>query len=351
MRRRDTLVGLGALGLGTCLGGCRGSSLAQGTGTPGLKDTAPYPLGVAVMIGQLDDPEWTRAVTRNFSRLTAEWEMKMEYFLQILKPLQFDRAEAFLAFATTHNMQLHGHTLIWYAEDGGPVMRKHLNNKDAFITDYVAYITNVMVHFKGRIRSWDVVNEPITANGSGLRPCIWHDMMGEDYIGIAFEAAHQADPQCDLFLNEYDLELTPAKRHTFLNLVDRLRKNGAPIHGLGSQTHIDANLPKGAILNAVRDLRSTGLKIHMSEIDIGLKDGKKPIIGGEKRQAELLEEILKAYDEVPKAQQFGITFWGLRDKDSWRNRQRTGLDVLEDHPLLFDDDAQPKPLAQVFFKP
>lgn len=340
MRRRDTISGIAALSL---LGACRDASGAAPIALSPLKQTLPFPIGTCGMIGHLKNPDWIATTKTHFSRLSAEWEMKMEYMAEGGKAVNFDRPDAFVNFAQSHGLLMHGHTLIWYAQDGG-FEDAYRNRSDAdFINGYVDYIATVMGRYRGRVASWDVVNEPITDDGQSVRDCIWKRRMGEDYMGIAFEAAHEADPKAIRVLNEYHLELKPQKRKTFLQLVDRLLHNGAKIDALGCQTHIDAALPKGAISAALKDLSATGLKVFMSEIDISTKPDFRLGLDPVTRQAEILDELLNAYDQIPKAQQMGLTFWGVRDEDSWLNRDN--LNAKDDQPLLFRGAFAPKPLA------
>ncbi len=316
---------------------------------PPLKSLSPYPLGVAVRASDLRDPTWTTLATTHFSRLTPEWEMKMEYLLRDDGQLQFDRADQFVAFAQKNGMAMHGHTLIWYDQPGGSSFARLAGKPDAFLNAYVTYITAVMGRYKGQIGGWDVVNEPVWDDGRGLRPCLWQKVLGDDYIGLALEAAHRADPQALLFINDYNLELTPAKRRTFLKMCEGLLRDGAPLHGIGTQTHIDSGLPPGALIDAIRDLASLGLKVHVSELDISVREAHPAnIVAPRLHQIALIEALLKVYGDLPARQRYGVTLWGLRDSDSFLNRQQTAL--LPDEPVLFDKAGRPKPMAQTFAK-
>ena len=339
MRRRALLGGLAGLGL------TGATSCAAYGDIPALKSLASYPLGVAVRRPQLDDPAWTSLAATHFSRLTPEWEMKMEYVLQPGGSLQLDRARAIADFARHHGMAMHGHTLIWYAQDGA--WFQALRSKpDAFLNAYVAYIQGVMMPFKGWIGGWDVVNEPVWNDGHDLRPCLWREVLGDDYIGLALEAAHQADPQATLFINDYNLESTPKKRARLLKLCEDVLKKGAPLSGIGTQTHIDASLAKGALTAALKDIASLGLKVHVSEVDISLHVPSQGDVAEPRRaQIALLEELVTAYDALPQAQRYGLTFWGLRDSDSWLNG-KDNKSLVPDEPLLFDGKGRVKPLAQ-----
>jgi endo-1,4-beta-xylanase len=316
---------------------------AQQTPLPPLKSLAPWPLGTCVQTPQLTDPQWIQLATTHFNRLTPEFEMKMETVLQKDGSLRFERPDSIVAFAKAHGMAVHGHCLIWYAEDGG---RFNELTGNAFLNTYVDYIQRVMGRYAGFIRTWDVVNEPVTDEGSTLRDCLWSQKLGEDYIGLAFTAAQEADPHAVLLMNEYNLEYTPKKRATLLRAAERALKNGAPLHGIGTQTHIGGDVPPGAIRAAIRDIASLGLKIHVSEVDITLHEDH-PVNAVEPRadQLRVLDELVQAYHDVPAAQRVGMTFWGVRDSDSWQNAGPHPRPIF-DEPLLFDKYGRPKPVAR-----
>ncbi len=328
-------------------GFCAAPALAQQSSLPPLKSAAPWPLGTCARVLQFDDPQWVALTTTHFSRLTPEWEMKMEYVLLPDGSLRFDRADRIVDFARAHGMAVHGHTLIWYAEDG--VYFRKLTG-DAFRKAYSAYIHGVVGRYRGTIRTWDVVNEPILDDGSALRDCLWTQQLGEDHVALALTAAHEADPDALLLINDYNLEYTPKKRATLLKLAERVLKAGAPLHGIGTQTHVAGDVPPGAIRAALRDIASLGLKIHVSEVDISRHE-QRPVNAVEPRldQLRVIDELVAAYHEVPAAQRLGMTFWGVRDPDSWLNNGHEKR-LIPDEPLLFDRLGRPKPLARELVK-
>ncbi len=342
--RRTLLKALGALTGAGAIAACNGK--AQPTPPPfsPLKNFAPYRIGVCGMSVDFNDPQWTQMVGEHFTRFVPEWEQKMEYVLQKDGSLQLDRAMAQANFARAHGMTMHGHTLVWYAQDG-EYFQRLANRPEAFLTAYADYIGGVVKAFRGVCDGWDVVNEPILDDGSGLRDCLWRKVLGDDYVGLAFEAARQADPNAVLFLNDYNLEYYPAKRRRFLQLCEHLLKTGAPLTGVATQTHVAVDVPKGAIRDTIRDLGALGLKVYVSEIDISLRaDKPMPAREGRLEQLRILEEIVTAYDRLRPEQQHGITFWALRDKDSWLNRDKK-LQWSKDEPVLFDDAGAAKPMA------
>jgi endo-1,4-beta-xylanase len=332
---RRALLG-GALALAACKG--RAQVPPRGP-APALRGIAPFPVGCAVMSGQLADPAFASLLARQVSQLTPEWELKMEYVLKDDGTFRFDAPDAIAAFARAHGMRLMGHTLVWYAQK--PVAFARIDGqRRAFEGAYRNYVLAVAGRYRGIARGWDVVNEALDADGA-LRDCLWRSNLGEDYVRLAFEHAAEADPDAVLLLNDYDLESRPAKRAGFLRLAESLLKAGAPLKGLGTQSHMQAGLEPGRFTAALRELASLGLPIHVSEIDISLGGGLFPDRSERlTRQARLYGEAAEAFTALPARQRFGFTIWGLRDQDSWirRNEHQTG-----DAPLLFDDAGQAKP--------
>ncbi len=179
--------------------------------TPALKSVAPCPVGCAAMAHHLRDPVFAALLTRHFSQITPEWEMKMEYILpegtSATDPSgwRWDRPDAIAAFAKTHGMRLHGHTLVWYAEK--PPAFTAIDGQPNFEAAYRGYITEAASRFKGVATSWDVVNEPVKDDEPGLREHLWSKNLGQDeHMLIAYESAAAADPGAVLFLNDYFLE-------------------------------------------------------------------------------------------------------------------------------------------------
>ncbi|MDB5470411.1 MAG: 1,4-beta-xylanase [Caulobacter sp.] len=305
-----------------------------------LKSLAGFPVGCAVMTGHLTEPAFATLLTRHFSQITPEWEMKMEYICGDDGALRFEAPDALAAFARAQHLRLHGHTLVWYANI--PKAFAELDVRRAsFAEAYRNYIANVVTRYRDVAPGWDVVNEPIEDNDSGsLRQSLWSARLGDtDHIRRALDHAREADPKAVLFINDYNLELNPKKRTAFLRLAETLLKAGAPLGGLGTQTHLAADLSAGAVAGCIKDLASLGLALHVSEMDVSVAWAKGlPRRAAETRQAELYAEAMGAFMALPARQRYAFTLWGLRDPDSWHRR-----DKPKDAPLLFDDAGAPKP--------
>jgi len=258
---------------------------------PALKSVAPAPFGTAIKAMQIDDPDWVALARAQVSQLTPEWEMKMEYVLADgLDRPRFDRSDRIAAFAARHGMALHGHTLIWYSQ--GAEAFAGLAGA-AFDRAFDGYVAAMAGRYRGKVRSWDVVNEPILDDGSGMRDCHWSARYGHDgYILRAFEQARAADPDAVLFLNEYNQESVPAKGVQFLKLVERLLKAGCPLQGLGLQSHLWIDIPEGALRAFMREAAQFGLPIHVSELDCTLRtENRLDLRGAGQRIAGLGAEL------------------------------------------------------------
>ena len=329
------------LGAAAALAACDRQALGQDRGVPpALKDLADFPVGCCAMTAQLADPAYSILFLRHFSQLTPEWEMKMEYILQADGSFRWAAPDALAAYARENGLKLFGTTLVWYSQDS-EAFRRLEGDRRAFASAYRNYILAVAGRYRGQARGWDVVNEPVAEDGEGFRDCLWSQNLGmEDYMVRAFEHAKEADPDAVLFLNEYNLESLPKKRATFMRLVERLLARGAPIGGLGTQTHLAVSNRPGQVTTAIKELAGFGLPIHVSELDVTYDAGRSPLrpLNGAERQAALVAETAEAFLALPAAQRFGFTLWGLRDQDSWLRKEQTS-----DRPLLFDDQGEPKP--------
>jgi endo-1,4-beta-xylanase len=344
--RRAVVASLGALALSACGRESRGQSEPYPPPRP-LRAACPAPAGCAVTAERLADPADAVLIAAQFSQLTPEWQLKMEYVLAQPGRLRFDAPDAIARFAHAHGLRFFGHTLAWYAEKPEAFVRLD-GQGAAFAKAYGDYITAVVGRYQGLAVGWDVVNEAVAEDGDGLRECLWSRNLGRlDYMHLAFEHARAADPGAVLLINDYNLESRPKKRATFLRLVEDLIKAGAPVGGLGTQSHIAADLAPGAVREAIADLARLGLPIHVSELDISLRRGRGLFTGEadlEQRQLRLAEEVGEAFAALPPGQRFALTVWGLRDPQSWLRGERENPAPPWDAPLMFDDTGRAKPV-------
>jgi endo-1,4-beta-xylanase len=215
-----------------------------------------------------------------------------------------------------------------------------------------AYVTGMVTHYKGKVKAWDVVNEIMNDGASGLRTSsntnsgvgaagtggvfYWTDYLGRNTALKAFNYAHSADPTALLFINDYNLESNSVKLDSLIALVKEIQNKGGHVDGIGTQMHISLNTTTASIDAMFAKLAATGLKIRVSELDIALNTAKSSSFTATSamytQQAALYHFVVASYkNNIPKAQQYGITVWGVADSDSWINTSTN-----PDFPLLFD---------------
>jgi len=217
------------------------------------------------------------------------------------------------------------------------------------------FITTTVTRYKGKIKAWDVVNEPMSDGTGALRDTgnytiptpnvngqfLWSEYLGRNFGLKAFQYAKAADPNALLFINEYNLEYE-YKLDSLISYVHELIGKGAKIDGIGTQMHINLQTSQASIDNELIKLANTGLMVRISELDIALNTNKvnpfTPTTAMLTAQAALYKYVVQSYlKNVPKAQRFGITVWGLTDNESWINTPTS-----PDYPLLFNQNLTKK---------
>jgi endo-1,4-beta-xylanase len=214
------------------------------------------------------------------------------------------------------------------------------------------WIRASVTRYPGKVKAWDVVNEPYTdgspvlRNGTGTTgdAYYWAEWLGRNYITKAFNYAREYDGTADLFLNDYNLELNPAKLDSFVALASQLKTQGVPVTGVGTQMHININTDKAGIDAMFIKLAATGLKVRISELDIRINPsnmaGFTPTQTLLEQQAAMYKSVLQSYyRNVPAAQRYGVTVWGITDNFSWY----VTTQGREEFPLLFDPNYRKKP--------
>jgi len=210
-----------------------------------------------------------------------------------------------------------------------------------------AHLTAEMQHFKGRVVSWDVVNEAIDDGSGYLRPSKWEKCIGLDYVAQAFAAAAQADPEAELYYNDYGIE-KPAKRAKAIRLIRSLKKQGLRVDGIGIQGHWHLDqIPYQELDDAIHAFHEEGLKVMVTELDLDVIPAGHPNPYAKVCPPEVLKRESSQYGALfallnrDASMISRVTFWGLDDAHSWLGRP--------DHvnyPLLWDHKARPKPALE-----
>jgi endo-1,4-beta-xylanase len=295
---------------------------------------------------------YTRLVAEQANILVAENAMKWHRLRPTATTFDFTQADKLMRFAGLAGQRVRGHNLCW--QESIPAWVKTTATKDNAKQLLVNHIQTVAGRYRGRIHSWDVVNEavnPKDGRGDGLRKSPWMEWLGPEYLEIAYTTAAQADPDAKLTYNEYGIELdTPedsAKRAFVLMLLRRFKARGIPIHAVGIQSHLQANGPQpGAGLVAfIREARAMGLEAYVTEMDVNTH--KLP--GGPELQDAAVAEVYKNYLGLVLAEPnvLAALTWGITSAHSWINQNRESWSVRPDgarqRPLPFDDNLQPTP--------
>ncbi|MBA4139638.1 MAG: endo-1,4-beta-xylanase [Segetibacter sp.] len=307
-----------------------------------LQITLPFPIGASVSISLLqNNTKYSNLAKKEYNSLTAENAMKFAGLHPSQNTYTWTDADYFVNFAQANNKRIHGHTLLWHQSLPSWVTN-FVGDSTAWENLMKAHIQTVVAHFKGKVASWDVVNEAFEDNGS-LRNSIWRQKLGNDYVARCFQYAYQADTSVLLFYNDYGHEYSSTKRAAIINMLNTFKSRGVPVHGIGLQFHTNYTQSDANIAAAITAAAGTGLKVHISELDVALNAGNNPALtltaSLAEQQATKYKFIFKIYNAIPAAQKFGITTWNIGDADSWIPRQYN----RPDWPLPFDGNYLRKP--------
>ncbi|MDR2805987.1 MAG: endo-1,4-beta-xylanase [Dysgonamonadaceae bacterium] len=337
-----------------------------------LKDaySGKFLIGAAIntKISSGQDTASIRILKKEFNSITAENCMKSESLQPEKGNFYFDEADRYVKFGEENGMTIIGHCLIWHSqapqwfftdENGQDVSREEL------IQRMKDHITTVVSRYKGRIKGWDVVNEAILDDGS-WRNSKFYQIIGEDFVKWAFEFAHEADPECELYYNDYSMA-HEGKRNGVVNMVKKLQAQGVKVDGIGMQGHFGLQFPDfNEFEKSLAAFADLGCRVNITELDFSVLPAPDPRVGADvaanfeyrqslnpyseglpdsiatqlyRRYEDLFALLLKHADHVDR-----VTLWGVTDDASWRNdwpvRGRT------DYALLFDRNYQPKPVVK-----
>jgi endo-1,4-beta-xylanase len=343
--------------------------------TPQLAQSAPakdilrsVPLGSAVRLSALrEDTRYRATFLREFDSLTAENGMKMAALQPHRGRFDFTAADELVDFARRNDKAIHGHALVWglslplWLVDHGatdelglrlpPIVLPRLPGalgrglsegatlltgwrRDELLSVMRTHISTVMRHFAGDVAEWDVVNEPMAADG-GPAPSVWRRFIGPDYVELALRSARAADPKAKLFINEYGVEGPGRKLEGLVELVRDLQKRNVPLDGIGLQmhSHILGFHDQKTLEWTMRRFAAMGLEVQVTEMDVGTS--LLNVTGSDRltRQAEAYGAAARACNAVKACKRF--TTWGITDRLSWIGSGEA--------PLLFDTAYKPKP--------
>lgn len=269
-------------------------------------------MGAAVADHLLNVPAAREVLAREYNVLTAENVMKPINLHPSRGNWNWAPADRLVNFAQENGQKVHGHTLLWHVNHPGWMNQ----------ADIKTHIETVVARYKGKVQSWDVVNEVISDSG-GLR-----SQWNYSLIANCFRWAHAVDPDAKLYINEFNIEDGRPKSDDLFDLVEQLLQDGVPIHGVGFQCHFNTEwTPASALLVTLNRFKALGLEVAVTEFDCEMKGST----GTPSVQATHYSNLVSSA-KAAGAKKF-IT-WGFTDGSTWLTGKK---------PLPFDEQYNKKP--------
>lgn len=344
-------------------------------GTPeekGIKDAFAdnFYIGAALNEAEIRgiDTTGVEIIKKHFNSIVAENCMKSEEIHPEEGVYNFELADKFVEFGEANDMFIIGHCLVWhsqlakwfpYDENGNYVTPEVLKQR---MKDH---ITTIVTRYKGRVHGWDVVNEAIVEDGS-YRKSPFYEILGEEFIPYAFECAHAADPDAELYLNDYGMNVK-GRRDTYVKIIKDLQSRGIRIDAIGMQGHMGMDYPDFTEFEeSLKAYAGTGINVMITEWDMSAlptvnmganvadveaynammnpyPDGLPEDVAAvwNERMKTFMDMFVKYSDVITR-----VTAWGVSDNDSWKNNWPMRGRV--EYPLLFDRNLQPKPFLNEY---
>ena len=303
-------------------------------------------LGTAMNARALEsDPRYGPTAAAQFNMMTTEGEMRWAYTEPQLGVRDFSAADKLVDYARANRMKVRGHNLVWHDENP-QWLEDGQFDRDQLKSILRAHILAVVGHFRGRVSQWDVVNEPLDADGS-FRDSVWLRGIGAGYIGLAFRWAHQADPSARLFINDYSLESPGPKLDGMVRLVSRLRARGVPIGGVGFQCHFGlgsaiTSTTGGSLESAMKRFDDLGVRTAVTELDVSIS--ADPSSDELRDQGAVYGRVLAACMHTRTCHT--VVVWGFTDAHSWI----PSVNPSKGAATLFDADYEPKPAYSTWMR-
>lgn len=367
MKNRLSIAAMGVLALTAC------TQPKQSVVTPTLKDVFAdqFLVGCAINqwqvageAGAMDDS----LIRTHFNSVVAENVMKCEVIHPQEDVYDFTLADAFVDYAEKNNMHIVGHCLIWHSQCAPWFHKDSLGNlvdAETLKQRMKEHITTIVTRYKGRIDGWDVVNEAIEGDGS-WRKSLFYEILGEEFIELAFRYAHEADPEAELYYNDYAMNM-PGKRATVVKMVNDFKAKGIRIDAIGMQSHMGMDYPDfKEYEESLEAYAATGCKVMITELDMSAL----PTVNQTANISDTVafQKALNPYPEVLPDSVSAIwnarmdsvfnlykrhadkitrvTAWGVQDENSWKNNWP--MKGRREYPLLFDRDGKAKPFLEKY---
>ncbi|MEU0597057.1 endo-1,4-beta-xylanase [Streptomyces sp. NPDC006393] len=331
----------GALAAALVAGGVATGPAAQAhERTPSLADLAHRQgryFGSATDNPELTDSAYTKILGSEFDMITPGNGMKWENTEPQQGVFDWSKGDEIVKLARANHQQVRAHTLVWHSQ-----LPAWLTSREWTPSELRAvlkkHITAEVRHYRGKVYSWDVVNEAFNEDGT-YRDTIWYKTLGPGYIADALRWAHEADPHAKLYLNDYNIEAVGPKSDAYYNLVKQLKAEHVPLDGVGFQTHLALQYGyPTTIEDNLRRFSRLGLDTALTEVDVRMQlpatDEKLA------EQATWYGDLTRACLAVRRC--VGVTVWDFTDKYSWI----PGVFAGEGAALPWDEQLRPKPAYQ-----
>jgi endo-1,4-beta-xylanase len=353
------------IALGFIMSGCNNTPEQESSTFKAAFD-GEFLMGTALNVDQIAgaEPRAIEIAKKQYNSIVAENCMKMEEIHPEEDVYYWEDADAFVEFGEVNNMHIVGHTLVWHSqtapwifvdENGEEVSR------DVLIERMKNHIHTIVSRYKGRVDGWDVVNEAIQNDGS-WRESKYYQIIGPEFVELAFKFAHEADPNAELYYNDYGVS-GRSKCNGIYDMVKSLLDKGVKVDGIGLQGHLNLDIPAiSEMEESIEKLSSLGLNLMVTELDMTIVPWPSDEVTAEislnyelskefdpyseelpdsvyqqvmQRYTGLFEMLLKHHEKISR-----VTFWGVHDGNSWRNDWP--IEGRTDFPLLFDRNYQMK---------
>lgn len=329
-------------------------------------------IGAAINVRQVksQDPKIQNLIQNQFSSLVAENCMKAEEIHPKVDLYDWRDPDALVALARKNNQALIGHCLVWHSQAPYWFFKDDFGNeikREPMIARMKEHIQTIVGRYKGQVKGWDVVNEAM--EGGQLRQSLFYKIIGPEYIRLAFQFAHEADPDAELYYNDYGMD-DPQKRARVVELIRDLKAHGCRIDAVGMQSHVafDSNLDEYE--KSIKAFAAEGVKVMITELDLSVLPWPEGNYGAAVETSFEYQKALNPYTEGLPAEKAKeqtdffvklfslylkyqkditrVTFWGLTDGDSWKNGWP--VPFRTDYPLAFDRNYEPKPFVEAICK-
>jgi endo-1,4-beta-xylanase len=277
-------------------------------------------VGIQCGSGRFSQPVLGEFLQDNFNLVTAP--LKWTSLRPTPDRYEFTEADQQFVDARKCGFAIHGHNLCWNTSN--PAWFDAVLNKQN-ARDYLeSYITTVASRYRGRVDSWDVVNEPIATwdrRADNLRTGPWLNLIGPEYLDIAFHSVQSADPSALRTINlngcEDQTSAGEATRAASLDLVKSLLKRGVPLQAVALEAHIDApwRPQDTAYTDFIRALGDAGVEVYLSEMDVN----DTAIRGNEAQVKSAVAQTYRDYlaDVLSATPVKRLIFWSMSDRFDW----------------------------------